>query len=117
MPYKWAVYTLILIYLCSIYRKANGTRIYYFYKDACPHCVKLKPSWNLFTSACAWSLTVPVEINCDNKKNQSIRDNFHAKTVPHIVKVINDVREVYSGNRTSEDILEWSKKPISDGDN
>lgn len=111
MPYKWIIITLLLLFACYTYRKAYGTRVYYFYKDACPHCVKLKPAWDLFTSACAWSMVVPMEINCDGK-NQGMRDNFGASTVPHIVKVVNDVREVYGGNRTTENILEWVKKPI-----
>lgn len=111
MPYTYIILTILLILACITYRKAYGTRIYYFYKDECPHCKKIRPAWDLFVSACSWSMITPIEIECTGK-NQGQRDNFGAKTVPHIVKVKKDLREIYKGDRTSEDILAWSKTPI-----
>ncbi len=109
MPYLWIMYLLLIVFLLHTYRKAYGTRIYYFYKDECKHCKKLQPSWDLFSASCSWTMTVPVEIDCDVEKNQKMRDDFGAKTVPHLVKVSGDSRETYSGDRTTEDILKWSK--------
>ena len=111
MKYRLVVIILVLLFAYYTYKTAYGTRVYYFYKDSCQHCAKLSPAWDLFASSCAWSMITPIKINCE-KKNQGMRDNFDAKTVPHIVKVRNDIREIYKGDRTSSDILEWSKKPI-----
>lgn len=111
MFYKAVIGLSLLIFSLYTYRKAYGTRIYYFYKDSCPHCKKIRPAWDLFTASVSWSLITPIEIDCDGK-NQKLRDNFGAKTVPYIVKVIDDAREVYKGDRLTENILAWSKQPI-----
>ena len=109
MPYLWLMYLLLLVFLLHTYRKAYGTRVYYFYKDTCPHCVKMQSTWDLFSSTCSWSMVVPVPIDCTNG-NQNLRDDFGAETVPFIVKVKGDTREKYTGDRTTEDLLAWSKK-------
>ena len=104
------MYLMLIIFLLHTYRKAYGTRVYYFYKDTCPHCKKMQSAWDLFSSSCSWSMVVPIEIDCSIESNQKIRDDFDALTVPHIVKVCNDKREKFEGDRTSEAILSWSKK-------
>ena len=104
------MYLILFIFLLHTYRKAYGTRVYYFYKDECPHCKKMQSAWDLFASSCSWTMTVPVEVDCNIPSNQKLRDDFNATTVPHIVKVRNDTREKFEGERTSEKILEWSKE-------
>ena len=110
MPYIWIMYLLLLVFLLHTYRTAYGTRIYYFYKPECKFCKELKPAWRLFSDTCSWTMTVPVEIDISQSCNDKLKKNFNFKTVPHIVKVKNDTREIYDGERTSENILEWSKK-------
>ena len=101
---------MFIIFLLHTYRKAYGTRVYYFYKDKCPYCKKMQSAWDLFTSSCSWTMIVPIKIDCSVESNQKLRDDFGAKTVPHIVKVYGDKREKFEGERTSEEILSWAKK-------
>ena len=103
--YLFGLILLLVLACIYFYRQAYCTHVYWFHKPTCPYCVEMQPAWDLFTSGRPGSVKVH---KVDKDENPDLAKNFNVTTVPHIVKVKNGVREVYTGDRSAEDLLKWS---------
>ena len=85
----------------------EGTQIYYFYTEWCPHCKKATPIWNEFKDLAIFKNDeykgVPIKfisVNCD--KEQKLADKFDVKGYPTI--------KLVRGNK----VIEYDAKPNLD---
>jgi hypothetical protein len=69
----------------------------------------MNPEWDKFQSALSTTMIKAHKINVDDNENRAMADEFGAKAVPHIVKVKTNIRYVYHGERTKEELLKWVK--------
>lgn len=84
------------------------SKLYFFYADWCPHCTKMKPTWNSLESE---NLGVSFEkVNCtDNKNVPELAKTYNVSGYPTIIYVNGNNVQEYSGNRTKEDIISFIK--------
>lgn len=100
------VLVIIIIY-AILHRELVATRVYWFYSPKCGYCHKMKDEWNKVEKDMLLSMNRTVNVNIIEPKNQKLCDEYDVKTVPHIVKVKNGKRYLYTGNRTKKDIIQW----------
>lgn len=109
--FKPAVYIVAIIVSMYIIRLAFGTKVYIFHSETCPACTATMPEWNKFQDRLGiTSLIIPVKIDIDRHSNKTLTDDFAIESVPTIVKIKDDVRMYYDGERTADAILDWAKK-------
>lgn len=103
---------LIVIFIPRTHSTFLGIRkpravVYLFYRPGCPWCDKMKPAWDEFTRQAPFDISVE-KINVLEEKD--LAESFGVNGVPHVVKVENDKKIVYSGDRTTEDLLAFANK-------
>lgn len=103
---------ICIIVLIAIYYFTNTTnssndkdKIIWFYSPGCGYCTNMENDWAIFKSR-APSNFVLEKIN--TTKNQKMADDFGVEGVPHIVKIKNGKRTVYSGDRSAKDLLKFA---------
>jgi len=102
---------IIILLIIVLYLKVEKTYVYWFQKPECPYCMIFEPEWNKFEKAVRFSSIKPIKI--DVNKDLSLAENFGVKTVPHIVRVKNNVRTVFGEQRTCSNLINFAKKKIS----
>lgn len=95
---------ILQIFLCSTKTKQM---IIFFYKDGCIHCKNIKPEWEKFTKMVSSDISIR-KINTE--ENPSLAANFGVSGVPFIVKVNGLRRLEYRGDRTANDLLNFSRQ-------
>ena len=105
-----AIGVLFILVLSCYCVEQKRTRVYWFHRNGCPACMKMKAEWEKFENMTNASMVKTIRVETTDPRNHFLAENFGVSTVPHIVKVKNDVREVFTGDRTAGQILAWSKK-------
>lgn len=102
----YAVLVLLIIIIIYLYRETYYTRVFYFYKPKCPACEDKRPIWETFSRE---SSIIATSINTELPANKEICDNFGVRTVPHLVKVKNNIRTVYEEYWNVAALKDWLK--------
>lgn len=102
----------ILYYYFFIY---NVTKVYYFYSETCPHCVKMKPQYNKAKKSINSNMMgigyTFYDIDMADSNNKSIIDQYKVSGVPYLMKIdTNNKTSVYKNERTHQKIKEWIQK-------
>ena len=87
----------------------NGVLVYWFHRPGCPHCDNMKGEWEKVEATKLPSKYKLMAVNTALKKNSKLSEDFGIEGVPQIIKVVNNKRIVYKGNRTAPEILKWIK--------
>jgi hypothetical protein len=66
--------------------------------------------WAMFESSTYFGMIKAISVDTTKSENEAIAADFGIDTVPAIVKVEDDMRTMYTGERTAVAILDWSKK-------
>jgi thiol-disulfide isomerase/thioredoxin len=106
-PFSLSILIILLLswYCVDSYR----TRIYWFHRNSCPACMSMKPEWIKFENLTNMSMIKTIRVETDDPRNQKLAENFQVSSVPHIVKVHGEIREVFKGDRTAGQLLSWAK--------
>lgn len=96
-----------IILLIYFYRELYSTKVYWFHRPGCPHCDKMADEWKTFAGRTGFMIQA-VAVDTTLPENKLLSDNFDFETVPHIVKVKEGIRTVYSGERKAADIMAWA---------
>jgi thiol-disulfide isomerase/thioredoxin len=82
--------------------------ILWFFRPGCGHCDRMEAAWKKFAS----NLPADVAVEKINvMENPDMAEDFRVEGVPHIVKVVNGKRIIYSGDRSAEDFLKFALEP------
>ena len=120
--YAGILFVIILIsYLISSYTEEdktdppetfvpNANHIVLVYADWCGHCQKFKPEWKKFRKlARSVSNIRTSELDVDDKTNESMIKSLGVDTFPTVIMIRpSGDRQVYSGDRSSVDLLRWA---------
>ncbi len=96
---------LVLLVLLLIYLYCCMTTIIWFYSPNCGYCRQMHADWDKFEEMCPRYIMLK-KVNIDT--NREMARNFQVDGVPHIVKVRNNNRIVYDGDRSCEDLLKFA---------
>jgi thiol-disulfide isomerase/thioredoxin len=80
------------------------TTVIWFYRPGCGFCTRMEPAWAEFASM------VPANINIrkiNTLENREMADDFGVSGVPFIVKVTDNDRQIYEGDRSAQDLLRF----------
>ncbi len=108
IPKTCYIIAILIIIIAYLYRKAYAVDIYLFHKESCPHCVKMKGEWDIFSSGQGFSMVQVHEFETSLDENKKIAKDFGVTTVPLIVAVKNNRRYKYEGPRTAGSFKEWA---------
>jgi hypothetical protein len=100
---------VLFIMIIYLYREAYATRIYRFHRPGCSACEAMTKEWTLFKSS-TYGMIKVIDVDTSKAENELISNDFGVDTVPTIVKVNDDMRTAYTGERTSAAISEWANK-------
>lgn len=109
MMYGLLLAICIVVIIILVYYRYT-VKVYRFYRPSCGYCQAMKDDWTLFKKN-MWFRPVRV-IDIDTTESgpweSLMQDNYHVKTVPHIVLVYPDgIRVKYDGTRSAEDMTNF----------
>ncbi len=110
--FLYAIIVVLIVLVVLAARRLYFPTVVLFYRPTCPACTGLLPEWNKFKSS-LW-LTNVKEVNCDDKSNAVLANNFSITTVPNIWIVYpNGSRYQYltEGPRTADSIAAFVNAP------
>ena len=85
--------------------------VIFFRANWCGHCTRFKPVWD---ETCADKVARSdleevemKEVDVDTEEAKPLMQKHNVRGFPHVVMVNGDKEDVYSGNRTKEDLLSF----------
>lgn len=99
---------LILVIMYCVYRSMPTKphrKIYWFFRKGCGHCTRMESAWEKFAKMCPAYIDIE-KIN--TSENQTMADDYGVDGVPYIVKVEGNMRTVYTGDRSAEDLYSFA---------
>ena len=106
------IIVILAILVLYFVKKVYGDTIIYYGRDTCPFCVKFNPVWAKIQQTSWLSDFNTEKVDTDTILGKMRMDAYKYKGVPTIVKIKNNIPEVYTGNRTYAEIMNWFNKPI-----
>ena len=103
---------LILWILCFLYKKGYGVTVYFFHRSSCPHSVKMYDEWDKFYNKAKYSGDITaykISTESTNPNDKALIKDFKIRGVPHIVKVKNNMRTKYTGERSADKMYTWAR--------
>jgi len=89
MEYMWRIAAMIVILLLLVHISFQifGKRVYRFYSDRCPHCVRSKPEWKKFKKSMLYNMVVPVDVDVDDDSQitKDLMYKYNVKSWPTII--------------------------------
>lgn len=85
-------------------KHVKACKLIWFFRPGCGHCTRMNPAWDEFVKQAPSEVEV-VKIN--TQENPDMARDFEVEGVPHIVKVTDNVRVVYRGDRTAAGFLKF----------
>jgi thiol-disulfide isomerase/thioredoxin len=86
----------------------NQTFVYWFHTPNCGHCRRMEGDWNKLKNLLKEYPNIKLtKIDVSKPENQQMSQDYEVEGVPHIVKEKNGKRDVYSGNRSAQDLFKW----------
>jgi len=67
----------------------------------------MKDEWKIFENSTWFGMVKAIAVDTSKSENELISADFGVEMLPTIVKVTNDMRKSYNGDRTSVAILNW----------
>lgn len=107
----FGIIVVLLIAFTWLLLNFESVKVYRFTNPACNACIASQSEWDKFASSCYFKLIKPIEIDTLKLESAKLMNNFGVKSTPTIYKLYPDGRRfLYSGDRSSEDLLNFSKK-------
>ncbi len=111
--FKMLLFISLMIIIILLMRNACSRKVIWFYRPDCGHCQNMMSNWESFETRCALTMLPPVstkKVNINEPNNQELAQNYGVQGVPFIVRLDGDgYRNLYSGDRSAEDLLHWSQ--------
>ena len=84
--------------------------IAYYHSPTCPYCRKFQPTYDKLQKNITNIVFTKVNVNKYEEYYSDLFNELKLRGVPSLVKFHRGKKEVYSGNRTYEDIYNWINK-------
>jgi thioredoxin-related protein len=90
----------------------SSKTIIFFFRPGCPHCENMMDAWGRLKKSMLKDDYKFQEIDTSSAASTPLASKYGVTGVPHIVLANPDGGyKVYSGDRSTEDILSWVLKP------